>query len=177
MVWAFGWSELSSGSFQSISAGVSAAAGQPVMYGVLTNGSLWEQNPANGAGLGLNAGWTQLSGVGGAPASFLSAAAAGPDQVFAIAWSQRLWQNTAQAGPVADIHWVVRVDQRRGNLRRQRRGIRGAERRLDVGVRGELGRTGHGDPAGRRRLAELFRPEDLSGPVPVELRPGGGEDD
>ena len=91
-----GWTELSTGSFQQISAGVNRA-GDAVVYGVVSGGGLYEQNPANGTG--LNVGWTPLSGVGGAPTSFLSAAAAGPDQVFAIASNKQLWQNTAQAGP------------------------------------------------------------------------------
>ena len=53
-----GWSELSTGQFQQVSAAVNAA-GQAVVYGVLNNHSLWEQNPANGTG--LNVGWTQIS--------------------------------------------------------------------------------------------------------------------
>ena len=84
-----GWMIISSGSFQQVSAGLNGA-GQALVYGVLTDGSLWEQNPA--LGTGLNVGWTQLSGTGGAPSAFLSAAAGRADTVFAISASDHsLW--------------------------------------------------------------------------------------
>ena len=85
-----GWTELSSGSFQSIDAGINSA-GQPVIYGLVAGGSLWEQNPA--AGTELNQGWTILSGVGTAPASFLSVASGGADTAFAIASDHTLWRH------------------------------------------------------------------------------------
>ena len=87
-----GWREISSGAFQSVSAGLNGA-GQAVVYGVVSDGSLWEQNPA--VGTGLNAGWTQLSGTGGAPTAFLSAAAGRPNDVFGIAADHTLWEHTA----------------------------------------------------------------------------------
>ncbi len=87
-----GWTQLSTGSFQQVSAGLNGA-GQAVVYSVVKGGSLWEQNPA--VGIGLNAGWTQLSGTAGAPAAFLSAAAGRPNEVFGIAADHTLWEHTA----------------------------------------------------------------------------------
>ena len=86
-----GWMEISSASFEQVSPGLNGA-GQPVVYGILSDNSLWEQNPAKGTG--LNAGWTQLSGMGGAPAAFLSAAAGRADTVYAISASDHtLWMH------------------------------------------------------------------------------------
>src|SRR5262249_22700266 len=48
---------LSSGSFLQVSAATNAS-GQPVVFGLLTNHSLWMQNPA---GAGLDFGWQLLS--------------------------------------------------------------------------------------------------------------------
>jgi PKD repeat protein len=79
-----GWSLLSAGSFQQVSAGVNAA-GQSVVYAVLTNRSLWENDQASGGN-----GWRNLSPAG----TILAAAAAGPDQMFAITADQHLWQHT-----------------------------------------------------------------------------------
>ncbi len=62
-------------------------------YGVFSDGSVWEQNPAFGA-VGLDTGWQELSGTGGAPASFLSVTAGGPDKVFAIAEDHTLWEHS-----------------------------------------------------------------------------------
>ena len=87
-----GWKQLSTGSFRQVSAGLNGA-GQAVVYGVVNGGSLWEQNPA--LGTGLNVGWTQLSGMAGAPTAFLSAAAGRPDEVFGIAADHTLWEHTA----------------------------------------------------------------------------------
>ncbi len=87
-----GWREVSTGSFQQVSAGLNSS-GQAVVYGVLSDGSIWEQNPAFGT-VGLNTGWEKLSGTGGAPDSFLSAAAGGPDKVFAVAADHTLWEHS-----------------------------------------------------------------------------------
>ena len=82
-----GWAELSSGSFQSISAGLNDT-GQAVVYAVAAGGSLWEQNPSNG--VGLNIGWQMLSPSG----TVLSVTAGGPGKVFAIttAGPSDLWE-------------------------------------------------------------------------------------
>ncbi len=86
-----GWMEISSGSFEQVSAGLNGA-GQAVVYGIVSGGALYEQNPANGTG--LNKGFTLLSGTGGAPAAFLSAAAGRADTVYAISASDHsLWQH------------------------------------------------------------------------------------
>ena len=84
-----GWAELSSGSFQSISAGLNDT-GQAVVYAVAAGGSLWEQNPSNG--VGLNVGWQMLSPSG----TILSVTAGGPGEVFAItaAGPNNLWEHS-----------------------------------------------------------------------------------
>ncbi len=87
-----GWQEISNGSFQQISAGLNSA-GQEIVYGVLTNEQLWEQNPAFGP-IGLNTGLEQLSGMNGLPASFLSVQAGGPDKVFGIAADRTVWEHS-----------------------------------------------------------------------------------
>ncbi len=61
--------------------------GNAVVYGVLTDGSLWEHGPA----AGVNVGWALLS-----PANtILAVAAAGKGQAFALANNHNLWQHTA----------------------------------------------------------------------------------
>jgi uncharacterized delta-60 repeat protein len=84
-----GWQEVSTGRFAQVSAGLNGA-GQAVVYGVLSDGSLWEQNPAFGP-IGLDAGWRQLSGAG----TTLSVAAGGPDEAFAIPADHTLWEHSA----------------------------------------------------------------------------------
>ena len=76
----------------------STSTGQAVVYGVLGDGSVWDQNPAFGT-VGLDAGWQELSGTGGAPASFLSVTAGAPDKVFGVAEDQTLWEHS-------DSGWV-----------------------------------------------------------------------
>ena len=79
------------------------SAGQAVSYNVLTNGNLWEQNPAFGS-LGLNLGFRQLSGINGLPSVFQSVQAGGPDQVFGVASDGTVWENNpsgaAQPSPI-----------------------------------------------------------------------------
>jgi Putative Ig domain len=87
-----GWQQLSSGSFQQISAGLNLN-NQAVIYGILTNNQLWEQNAAFGP-IGLNTGFRQLSGINGLPPLFLSVTAGGEDHVFAIAADQTIWEHT-----------------------------------------------------------------------------------
>jgi sugar lactone lactonase YvrE len=93
-----GWRQDSTGQFSSISAGLNSA-GQAVVYAILTNGQLWEQNPAFGP-IGLDSGWHELSGANGLtdangkPILFLSVQAAGPDEVFGIAQDQNTWKHT-----------------------------------------------------------------------------------
>ncbi len=91
--------EDSPGQFSSVSAGLNAA-GQAVAYAIVTNKTLWELNPAflaPGQVIGNNQGWAELSGttLGGVtlPMSFLSVQAAGPDQVYAIAQDNTIWQH------------------------------------------------------------------------------------
>jgi hypothetical protein len=86
-----GWVQISSGQFQQVSAGLNSA-GQALMYGILTNGQLWEQNPAFGP-VGLNSGLMQLSGISGLPASFLSVSSGGPDKVFGVAADHTVWEH------------------------------------------------------------------------------------
>ena len=61
--------------------------GAAVVYGVLTDNSLWEHNPAFAGN-----GWANLSPVG----TVLSASAGGTDEVFAITADQHLWQHFPQ---------------------------------------------------------------------------------
>ena len=53
------WTERSTGSFKQISA-TTNQNGAPVVFGVLTDGSLWQETATSG----LNAGWIELSGPG-----------------------------------------------------------------------------------------------------------------
>jgi hypothetical protein len=92
-----GWVQISSGQFQQISAGLNAA-GQALMYGVLTNGKLWEQNPAFGP-IGLDMGFHQLSDINGLPSSFLSVQAGGPDKVFGVEADHTVWEH----GPAGNM--------------------------------------------------------------------------
>ncbi len=94
-----GWRQDSSGQFSSVSAGLNSA-GQAVVYGIVTNGTLWEQNPAFGP-IGLDRGWQELSGSNGMPMVFTSAQAGGPDKVFAIAQDSTIWEHT----PTANTHF------------------------------------------------------------------------
>jgi hypothetical protein len=93
-----GWRQDSSGAFSSVSAGLNSA-GQAVVYGILTNSQLWEQNPAFGP-IGLDSGFQELSGASGLtdangkPILFNSVQAAGPDKVFGIAQDQNTWEHT-----------------------------------------------------------------------------------
>jgi hypothetical protein len=82
---ASGWTLLSTGSFQQISAGQNSA-GQTILFGVLTDDSLWEFNPAFNIGLNL----LNLSPAG----TILSASAGAADQVFAITSDHHLWTHT-----------------------------------------------------------------------------------
>ena len=82
-----GWQPLSSGSFQSISAGFNSV-GQTVVYAVGTDDSLTEFNPALGGGSQV------LSGAG----TILSASAGAADQVFAVTADHHLWSHTTAAG-------------------------------------------------------------------------------
>jgi len=84
-----GWAQLSIGSFQQISAGLNSA-GQAVLYGVLTDASLWEYNPAFNSG----ANFRNLSSAG----TVLSVSAAGQDQVFAVMADHHLNQHTLASG-------------------------------------------------------------------------------
>jgi Peptidase family M23/SdrD B-like domain len=94
-----GWRQDSSGQFSSVSAGLNSA-GQAVVYAILTNGQLWEQNPAFGP-IGLDSSaWHELSGANGLtdangmPILFNSVQAAGADKVFGIAKDQNTWEHT-----------------------------------------------------------------------------------
>jgi hypothetical protein len=89
-----GWQQLSTGSFQQVSAGLNASE-QALMYGVLTSGQLYEQSPAFGP-VGLNTGFHLLSGNGSPnmPNSFLSVQAGGPDVMFGIAADKTVWEHT-----------------------------------------------------------------------------------
>jgi hypothetical protein len=78
-----GWSQQSSGAFSRISAATDSA-GQSIVFGLLTNGSLWEQSHS----LGVDSGWTELSGNG--TIKYISAVtdALGNDNVYAIVTAQ-----------------------------------------------------------------------------------------
>ncbi len=93
-----GWTQLSTGSFQQVSAGLNAA-GQALLYSVLSNSQLWEQNPAFGP-IGLNTGFQMLSGMNNLPPSFLSATAGGRDRLFAIAADDTVWEHN----PAGNTH-------------------------------------------------------------------------
>ncbi len=79
---------VSAGSFQSVSAGLDKS-GAAVAYGVLTDDSLWKYDPKSSG-----PAWQNLSPSG----TILSAAAAGPDQVFAVTANGNLWQDTVASG-------------------------------------------------------------------------------
>ncbi len=95
---ASGWKEISSGSFAQISA-TTNASGQAVVFGVLADGSLWEQNPAGAA---LNAAWTQLSPAG--TIQSVSAVTDSTGAVVAVAISNlpgyagTVWEHTDASG-------------------------------------------------------------------------------
>jgi hypothetical protein len=78
-----GWSQQSSGAFSQISAATDSA-GQSIVFGLLTNGSLWEQSHS----LSLDVGWSELSGNG--TIKYINAVtdAAGNDHVYAIVTAQ-----------------------------------------------------------------------------------------
>ena len=89
-----GWTMLSAGSFQSISAAANSS-GQAVIFGVLADNSLWENNPAFGGD-----GWRNLS-----PAQTVLSISAITDMsnptttnprevVFAITADHNLWEHT-----------------------------------------------------------------------------------
>jgi hypothetical protein len=82
-----------------VSAGLNAA-GQSVAYALLTNGNLWEQNPAFGP-IGLDRGWQELSGSNGRPMFFTSVQAGGADKVFGLAQDSTVWEHA----PTADTHF------------------------------------------------------------------------
>jgi hypothetical protein len=92
------WLHLSTGTFSQVSAGLNTA-GQAVVYGVLADGELWEQNPAFGP-VGLNTGFVQLSGQNGLAPTFRSVQAGGPDHMFGIASDGTVWQHT----PTTNTH-------------------------------------------------------------------------
>jgi hypothetical protein len=77
-----------------VSAGLNSA-GQAVVYGILTNGQLWEQDPAFGP-IGLDSAFHELSGPGGLPL-FLGVQAADPDEVFGVAQDQNTWEHIPTA--------------------------------------------------------------------------------
>ncbi len=79
-----GWAEISAGAFRQASAGLNGA-GQAIVFGVLTDGSLWENNPAFGGDAVNN--WTILSAAG----TIQSVSAGGGETAFAI--------TTGAAGP------------------------------------------------------------------------------
>jgi hypothetical protein len=78
------WAQLSTGSFLQVSAGRNEA-GQATVVGLLADSSVWE----------FNGGWLQLSGMGGAPAAFLSVAGSLQNHVEAIAADHTLWEHTS----------------------------------------------------------------------------------
>ncbi len=96
-----GWTEISPGSFRQISA-ASNSFGDPVVFGVLTDGSLWENSSA------FN-GWRMLS----APGTIASISAvtdnSGNDVVFAITTNgpNNLWEHSLAACPTA-AGWICR---------------------------------------------------------------------
>jgi uncharacterized delta-60 repeat protein len=143
-----GWQQLSTGSFQQVSARLNGA-GQAVVYGVLGDGSVWEQDPAFGT-VGLDSGWRELSGAGGAPASFLSVAAGGPDKVFGVAADRTLWEHSASGWAELSVGSFANVSARQAAS--GRRGVRGAHRRLVLGVHQRRRPAVAGTARGRRGL-------------------------
>jgi hypothetical protein len=89
---AAGWSQLSSGEFLQVSAATNAT-GQNIVFGVLKDHSLWEQNLTFGP-IGLDSGWRNLSPAG----TILSVSAVtdglGNDVVYAITVDSHLWEHT-----------------------------------------------------------------------------------
>ncbi len=84
---ASGWQEESSGSFTQVSADLNAS-GQAIIFGMLSDGSLWEQDPA---GAGLNVGWTERSGA----SNVLSVTAGGVgDEAFVIETNHNVYRLT-----------------------------------------------------------------------------------
>ena len=85
---AAGWDMLSAGSFQSVSAAANSS-GKAVVFGVLTDDSLWENSSQFGGD-----GWRNLSPAG----TILSISAiqdvSNADLVFAITANHQLWEHT-----------------------------------------------------------------------------------
>ena len=95
------FTQLSTGSFHQISAATNSA-GQPVLFGVLTDNSLWEQDPA--LGVGLNAGFTNLSAAGTILSVSAVTDAAGNPDAFAITESgpNNVWEHNPA---LPNDHW------------------------------------------------------------------------
>jgi Putative Ig domain len=91
---AFGWSEQSTGSFHQVSAATNSF-GETIVFGLLTNGALYEQSHT----FGTDTGFTLLSPAG--TIKYISAItdSGGVDNVYAITTSgNNLWQHTSTRG-------------------------------------------------------------------------------
>ncbi len=90
-----GFAQESSGSFSSISTGLTSGGSQAALYAVLTNNQLWEQNPNFGP-VSKDSGFLMLSGSNGLPTSFLSVAAEthAVDKAFAVASDRTIYEVT-----------------------------------------------------------------------------------
>ncbi len=116
---AIGWNELSTGSFRQISA-ASNSIGDPVVFGVLTDGELWENSSLFG-------GWKQLSVAGSIVSVSAVTDGAGNDDVFAVtvAGPNNLWEHTPAGG------WA---ELSAGNFRQISAGRNGAGQAVVYGV-------------------------------------------
>jgi hypothetical protein len=87
-----GWTQLSNGEFLQASAATNST-GQNVVFGVLKDHSLWEQNPTFGP-IGLDSGWRNLSPAGTIRSVSAVTDASGNDVVYAITADYHLWEHT-----------------------------------------------------------------------------------
>ncbi|WP_143393603.1 hypothetical protein [Fimbriiglobus ruber] len=102
------WAEVSPGSFTAISA-TRNSDGNPVVYAILSGGTLWENNPQfNPTDPNMNDHWAEVS-----PGSFTAISATrnsdGNPVVYAILSGGTLWENNPQFNPTdpnMNDHWV-----------------------------------------------------------------------
>ena len=153
-----GWTELSSGTFTQVSGGTNAA-GQAIVFGVLTDGSLWEQNPA---GAGLNVDWTQRSG----PGTVLSVTAGGSaDEAFVIETDHHLVSTHAVRVDAA-VQPVVLIGERHGNDDGTGRGVRDVVGLLVLRILADLAGRPFPPTGCERREEQLRRARVVASCVP-----------
>ena len=134
---AAGWAMLSAGSFQSVSAAANSS-GKAVVFGVLTDDSLWENSSQFGGD-----GWRNLSPAG----TILSISAiqdvSNADLVFAVTANHQLWEHTPAGWSLLSA----------GNFLSISAGLNAASQAEVFGVLADNSLWEH-NPASRRRRLE-----------------------